>query len=154
MNSYMFYSRTFIFLGALVRTAFTSYDHHTHTLSDADLETCTSASAVSSKLRYLKLRFAWPAMPRSNLNFSTAVYGRQGLLCSKLEVYVPSADTESQLLKHTFGGRYRQCNPSGDTITSSSRRCNFECSCLTTICQALYVFLPSSEVELCEVMFP
>ena len=150
----VFYSKTFTFLGALVRSDFTSYDHRTHTLSDADLETCTSASAVSSELRYLKLKFAWPAMPRSNLNFSTEVYGRQGLVCSKLEIYVPFADTESQLLKQTFGGSYRKCSLGGDTTTSSNRRCDFECGCLTTICQALYVFLPSSEVELCEVMFP
>ena len=152
INSPMFYSRTLIFLGALVRTDFTSYDHRIHALSDDDLETCTSASAVSSELRYLKLRFAWPAMPRSNLNFSTEVYGRQNLVCSKLEVYVPFADTESPLLKQTFGGRYRKCSLSGYTTTPSNHRCDFECACLTTVCEALYVFLPSSAIELCEVM--
>ena len=93
-------------------------------------------------------------MPRNTLNFSVQIYVGIDVSCSGLKVYVPINDVESLYPDMAFGGKYRKCDFSGEVTTETNQRCDFQCTCLITICQALFVLVPGAEKELCEVMFP
>ena len=121
---------------------------------DDDVGTCVSASMFAPHIHILKVRIAWPAMPRSTMDFSTRIYGRLSLECSHLKVYVPHEGVENNLLKFTFGGKYKLCSFIQDNVADSNHRCDYQCTCVDNVCQALYVFLPSTTEELCEVEFP
>ena len=152
-------SSFFVYLivsGELVWTGLQQYqmNQRVYTLSDENSTTCLSASLFKPGLSYLKVRFAWPGMPRATLDFNVEVYGKPNLTCESIRVYVPPLGAHSKFLDFSENLKYKICPFTRRENTVSNVKCDFQCTCTGTICDALYLLVLDKHTEICEVVFP
>ena len=123
------------------------------TLSDKDTATCLSGTSYGTTTRFLRIRFPWPAMPRSTLNFYALVHGDSNLICSSFKMLVPQDNTKPILLGDKDDTSFAKCNLLEGVSTGSGVACSFFCVCEVHVCPSVLLFTIDKNAMFCEVEF-
>ena len=75
------------------------------------------------------------------------------MVCQYVHIYVPRyyGDGTYIHLDPQFTGQFNECSSVSEQVINGQKECIYECICLVTYCEAVYIFATEVNAELCEL---